>query len=358
MLQAQAKILAEVLRQLLPKQPTTPIGPKPICVKVLPTDIGRTSVVMVHDPAKDGLTFLTGHQESTDPTTAHTAARLLQEQLGMCYGPDAVEHIVTSPVDQAGVVTQIFVLSLPLNILRQQYRTGPDAQRAIDATVATRDLSANPRVIVQVMPVPREVTAVAIPGTMPIRYRIPYGVLVPWEPLTFKMSFRDAVPIVVHEGTFMIEERKTGTLSRLMSRVLIKSGGLTRFMPAVPVSLPDSFQRALPKFENQDASDSDDLRQWLQQLPTRLQLHGVLADSEQGVAAAATLFTGNLLAWWQEKVARAAPDKKETAGYDGLSNLAADILGAFVTTDRLGDAFNAMNNLYQGRQSLSTYHLF
>ena len=117
--------LVEALRQLLPKQPTAPIGPKPICVKVLPTDIGRTSVVMVHDPVKDGLTFLTGHQETTDPTTAHTAARLLQEQLGMCYGPDAVEHIVTSPVDQAGVVTQIFVLSLPLNILRQQYRTDP-----------------------------------------------------------------------------------------------------------------------------------------------------------------------------------------------------------------------------------------
>ena len=172
-----------------------------------------------------------------------------------------------------------------------------------------------------------------------------------------KMSFRDAVPIVVPEGTFMIEERKTGTLSRLMSRLLIKSGGLTRFVPAVPVSLPDSFQRALPKFENQDASDSDDLRQWLQQLPTRLQFHGVLPDSEQGVTAAATLFTGNLLAWWQEKVARAAPDKKETAGYDSLSTLAADILGAFVTTDRLGDAFNAMNNLFQGRQTLSAYHL-
>ncbi len=76
-IQAQAKILVEVLRQLLPKQLTTSIGLKPICVKVLPTDTDRTSVVMVHDPVKDGLTFLTGHQETTDPTTAHTAARLL-----------------------------------------------------------------------------------------------------------------------------------------------------------------------------------------------------------------------------------------------------------------------------------------
>ena len=83
----------------------------------------------------------------------------------MCYGLDAVEHIVTSHVDQAGVVTHFFVLSLPLNILRQQYRTGLDAQRAIDATVATRDLATSPRVIVQIMPEPREVSAVAIPGT-------------------------------------------------------------------------------------------------------------------------------------------------------------------------------------------------
>ena len=58
-LQAQAKILAEALRQLLPKQAMTSIGPQPICVKVLPSDTGRTSVVMVHDPVKDGLTFLT-----------------------------------------------------------------------------------------------------------------------------------------------------------------------------------------------------------------------------------------------------------------------------------------------------------
>ena len=224
----------------------------------------------------------------------------------MCYGPDAVEHIVTSHVGPAGVVTHFFVLSLPLNILRQQYRTNLDAERAIDAAAATRDLASNPRVIVHIMHEPREVTAVAIPGTMPIRHRIPYGVLVPWAPLIFKMSFRDAVPIVVHEGAFVIEERKTGTSSKLMSRLLIKSSRLARFMPATLVSMPDSFQRALPKFENQDASDSDERRQWLQQLPTRLQLHGVPPDSEQGVTAAATLFTGNLLAWWQEKVARAA----------------------------------------------------
>ena len=57
-IQAQAKILVEALRQLLPKQPMTSIGPQPICVKVQPTYTGKTSVVMVHDPVKDGLVFL------------------------------------------------------------------------------------------------------------------------------------------------------------------------------------------------------------------------------------------------------------------------------------------------------------
>ena len=89
----------------------------------------------------------------------------------------------------------------------------------------------------------------------------------------------------------------------------------------------------------------------------RLQLHGVPLGSEQGVAAAPTLFSGGLLAWWQEKVARAAPDKKETSGYDGITTLAADILNAFVSTDRPGDAFKNMNNLHQGRQPMSAYHL-
>ena len=136
----------------------------------------------------------------------------------------------------------------------------------------------------------------------------------------------------------------------------MKVGGVSLFMPAVPVALPDSFRRAMPKFESQDADDAEDLRQWLHQLPTRLQLHGVPPESEQGVAAAATLFSGGLLAWWQEKVARAAPDK-ETAGCDGITTLAADILNAFVSTDRQGDAFENMNNLHQGRQPMSAYHL-
>ena len=119
-LQAQGNILAEALRQLLPKQPTTSIGSQPIGEKVLPTDVGKTSVVMVHDPVKNGMMFVTGQHAESDLTTTHTAIRLLQEQLGMNYGPEAFEHLVTSPVDKNGVVTQIFVMSLSLNILRQQ----------------------------------------------------------------------------------------------------------------------------------------------------------------------------------------------------------------------------------------------
>ena len=171
-LQAQAKILAEALRQLLPNQPMTSSGAQPICVKVLPTDTGRISVVMGHDPVKNGLMFVTGQQSESDLTTTHTAIRLLHEQLGMNYGPEAVEHLVTSPIDKDGVVTQIFVLSIPLNILRQQYRTSQNAQRAIDAASASTDLATNPRVLVQILPQPRTVTAIAMPGTMPARYRI------------------------------------------------------------------------------------------------------------------------------------------------------------------------------------------
>ena len=65
---------------------------------------------MVHDPVKNGLMFVTGQQAESDLTTTHTAIRLLQEQLGMNYGPEAVEHLVTSPIDKNGVVTQILFL--------------------------------------------------------------------------------------------------------------------------------------------------------------------------------------------------------------------------------------------------------
>ena len=239
--------------------------------------------------------FVTGQQAESDLTTTHTAIRLLHKQLGMNYGPEAIEHLVTSLVDKNGVVTQTFVMFLSLNILRQQFRTSQDAQRALDAASASTDLATNPRVLVQILPEPRVVTAVAIPGTMPARYRIPYGVLVTWETLIFKMSSMELVSITVPKGTFMIEERKTATIRQLMNRFL-KVGGVSRFMPAVPVALPDSFQRALPKYEVQDADDAEDLRQWLHQLPTRLQPHGVYLDSEQGVASAATLFSGGLLA--------------------------------------------------------------
>ena len=93
-----------------------------------------------------------------------------------------------------------------------------NAQLALDAAAASSDLATNTRVLVQIMPEPRVVTVVAIPGTMLVRYRIPYGVMVPWEPLIFKISSMNAVPITVHEGTFMIEERKTTTIRQLMHR--------------------------------------------------------------------------------------------------------------------------------------------
>ena len=77
-MQAQAQILAAALQQLLPKQPSIATGKQPVRVKVLPTDTGRTSVVLAYDPAKDGLVILNGYQTAADATTAHTAARLLQ----------------------------------------------------------------------------------------------------------------------------------------------------------------------------------------------------------------------------------------------------------------------------------------
>ena len=98
-LQAQAQILAAALQQLLPKQPSIATGKQPVRVKVLPTDTGRTSVVLAYDPAKDGLVILNGYQTATDATTTHTAARLLQEQLGLSYGYAALDHILTTPVD-------------------------------------------------------------------------------------------------------------------------------------------------------------------------------------------------------------------------------------------------------------------
>ena len=60
---------------------------------------------MVHDPVKNNMMFVTGQQVDSDLSTTHTAIRNLQEQLGMNYGPEAVEHLVTSPIDKNGVVT-------------------------------------------------------------------------------------------------------------------------------------------------------------------------------------------------------------------------------------------------------------
>ena len=82
--------------------------------------------------------------------------------MGLCYGYSALEHILTTPVDSSGTITQFYVLSLPLNILKRQYRTGPVAQRAIEAAAATHDLAANPRVVVQIIPELREVSATSL----------------------------------------------------------------------------------------------------------------------------------------------------------------------------------------------------
>ena len=92
------------------------------------------------------------------------------------------------------------------------------AQRAIEADAATHDLATNPRVVIQILPELREVTAIVVPGLSPIRYKIPYGVLVPWEQLALTMSFREAVPITVPEGNFTLEERKHSAFTGLMGR--------------------------------------------------------------------------------------------------------------------------------------------
>ena len=49
-MQAHAQILVATLQQLLPKQPSIATGKQPVRVKVIPTDTGRTSVVLVYDP--------------------------------------------------------------------------------------------------------------------------------------------------------------------------------------------------------------------------------------------------------------------------------------------------------------------
>ena len=105
-LQAQAQILAAALQQFLPKQPSIATGKQPVRVKVLPPDTGRTSVVLAYDPAKDGLVILNGYQTATDATNAHTAARLLQDDLGMCYGFSALHHILTTPIGSSAAITQ------------------------------------------------------------------------------------------------------------------------------------------------------------------------------------------------------------------------------------------------------------
>ena len=110
------------------------------------------------------------------------------------------------------------------------------AQRAIEAAAATHDLATNPRVVVQILPELREVTATAVPGSDPVRYRIPYGVLVPWDTMIFQMGHREAVPITVPEGSFTFEERKNAAFTALMGRY-VRPDGLSRFMSAVPVSL-------------------------------------------------------------------------------------------------------------------------
>ena len=107
-------------------------------------------------------------------------------------------------------------LKVAREILKQQYRTGPVAQRAIEAAAATHDLATNPRVVVQILPELREVTTTVVPGSDPVRYRIPFGVLVPWDTLIFQMGHSEAVSITVPEGSFTLEERKNAAFTALM----------------------------------------------------------------------------------------------------------------------------------------------
>lgn len=74
-------------------------------------------------------------------------------------------------------------------------------------------------------------------------------------PLQQLSSYIKTIPADIHvdEGSFNLQERGDATLDA-MSAQYVRIAGVDRFMPFMQFKLPNAFQRALPKLDNQDAT--------------------------------------------------------------------------------------------------------
>ena len=132
-----------------------------------------------NNPSHDGLHFIRGGIIA-DETEPAAAARLLEEYVGINLPPVSFRRVLSVPSsNDAPTPVQVYGITTPPELLVAQMRSCQAAEQIVFHSVAIQNLGDNPICPTSITPL-RHQRAVIVPHSVPPRYAIPFGALIPW----------------------------------------------------------------------------------------------------------------------------------------------------------------------------------
>ena len=146
---------------------------------------------------------------------------------------------------------------MPHELLIAQTRSRLAAEQIVFHSAAIQNLGDNPICLASITPL-RHQRALIVPHSVPPRYAIPFGVLIPLPILNQNLD-APGVLVVPSVGDFRILEIRSPWIEAFEAqfvRVFVPA----RVLPHERLNLRPEFRRQVPRHEVQDGSDESSLR--------------------------------------------------------------------------------------------------
>ena len=172
---SHAQAFANALAQLA--KASVHVGNPDLLVVLM--DDARQRAVLMYDPSHDGLRFIRGGTIA-DETEPAAAARLLEEYVGISLPPVSFRRVLSVPSsNDAPTPVHVYGATMPPELLVAQMRSRQAADQIVFHSATIQNLGDNPICLTSITPL-RHQRAVIVPHSVPPRYAIPFGVLIPW----------------------------------------------------------------------------------------------------------------------------------------------------------------------------------
>ena len=197
----------------------------------------------MYDPAHDGHRFIRGGCIA-DETEPAAAARLLEEYVGISLPPVSFRRVLSVPSsNDAPTPFHVYGTTMPPELLIAQMRSRQAAEQIVFYSAAVQNLGDNPMCQTSITPL-RHQWAVIVPHSVPPRYAIPFGVLIPWPILNQHMN-APGVLVVPGVGDFRLPEIRSPWIEAFEAQ-FVRVSVPTRVLPHERLNLPSEFRRQAP----------------------------------------------------------------------------------------------------------------